>query len=325
MFKEVDVSDVAVLAEVAGLLRGNLQRVMVGQDEAIEGVLVALLAGGHVLLEGLPGLGKSLLAQTLARSVAVGFRRVQFTPDLLPADVTGGMVFNPAKNAFVLRKGPVFTNFLLADELNRAPAKTQAALLEAMQERQVSIEGRSLVLPRLFMVLATQNPLEMAGTYALPEAQLDRFLLNVVVGFPSLEQEGRLLHRVLAGERPLLGEGAVEAVVDEAALLAAQQGARGVRVDGRVVDYVVALVRASREAVEVIFGAGPRASMALLVCARVLAVLRGRDYVLIEDVQELAPLVLRHRLRLALEAQLDGVQVEAVVARLLADVAVPRR
>lgn len=314
------------VVEVSAKMKAALASVVLGQEQVIEEVLIALLAGGHVLIEGAPGLGKTLLVETLAKIVRAKAKRVQFTPDLLPADITGSMVFNPTTGEFSFRKGAVFTQFLLADEINRAPAKTQAALLEVMQERQVSVEGNALPIAAPFMVLATQNPLEHEGTYALPEAQLDRFLLNIEMGFLKAEAEKRLFERVLGQKTPLNSkEMPVEEVVQAEELPSLQQALSLVKVEDRLVEYVLALVRRTREMPVLRVGASPRAGIALLVCARAKAVLAGRDFVLPDDVQALAPSVLRHRLHLTIDAQFDGLTVAQVIAQLLGQVELARQ
>jgi MoxR-like ATPase len=310
---------------------GEIQRavaaVVVGQDRLVESLLVAMLCRGHVLLEGVPGLAKTLTVRTLAGVIGGSFQRLQFTPDLLPADVTGTQIFDPRTSQFVPHRGPVFANLVLADEINRAPAKVQSALLEAMEERQVTIGDTTHPLPEPFVVLATQNPIEQEGTYPLPEAQLDRFLFKVLVSYPAPEEERRVLEFHL-GER--FPQPQRLSSVEELAELAAV--VREVYLDERIRSYIVALVTASRAPAEVglgdlvpllAFGASPRASIALAVGARALALVRGRSYVSPEDVKELAPAVLRHRLVLTYEAEAEGATVEEIVDRILLAVEVP--
>jgi len=310
---------------------GEIQRavseVVVGQDRLVESVLVALLCRGHVLLEGVPGLAKTLTVRTMAGVVGGDFRRLQFTPDLLPADVTGTQVFDQKRGEFVPHKGPVFSNLVLADEVNRAPAKVQAALLEAMEERQVTIGDTTFDLPEPFVVLATQNPIEQEGTYPLPEAQLDRFLLKIRVDYPAPEEERRVLEYHLAEAFPSPRR---TTSLDE--LLELEAVAREVYVDERIRSYIVSLVAATRRPDEVGlgdlkpligFGASPRASIALAVASRALALVRGRAYVTPEDVKELAPSVLRHRLVLTYEAEAEGATVEEIIDRVLLAVEVP--
>ena len=307
-------------------LRAAIGKVIVGQDALITRLLVALLCDGHCLIEGVPGLAKSLTVSTLAASLRASYVRVQFTPDLLPADLTGSEIYNAAESRFEVRRGPIFANVLLADEVNRAPAKVQSALLEAMQERQVSIGGESFALPQPFLVLATQNPIEQEGTYPLPEAQLDRFMLKVVVDYPSEREEREVLDRHLAGE-----EQPAAAVMDTASLLALRRKVGAVRMEPRLRDYVVQLSRASRSPARierelggyVAHGASPRATAALAQAALAHALLEGRDYATPDDVKALALDVLRHRLVLTYEAEADSVTADAVIERLLLGVPLP--
>ncbi len=307
-------------------LRAAIGKVIVGQDALITRLLVALLCDGHCLIEGVPGLAKSLTVSTLAASLRASYVRVQFTPDLLPADLTGSEIYNAAESRFEVRRGPIFANVLLADEVNRAPAKVQSALLEAMQERQVSIGGESFPLPQPFLVLATQNPIEQEGTYPLPEAQLDRFMLKVVVDYPSEREEREVLDRQLAGE-----EQQPAAVMDAASLLALRREVGAVRMEPRLRDYVVQLSRASRSPARierelggyVAHGASPRATAALAQAALAHALIEGRDYATPDDVKALALDVLRHRLVLTYEAEADSVTADAVIERLLLGVPLP--
>lgn len=314
------------LCRCANALREQVGRAFVGQPGVFEQVLLALLAAGHVLIEGMPGLGKTLLVRALAAAVGCDFGRIQFTPDLMPADVTGHAVYDPKTESFRLRRGPVFANLLLADEINRAPAKTQAALLEAMQEGQVTIEGRRMPLPAPFMVVATQNPIEQEGTYALPEAQLDRFLVKVLIGYPSLEDERRMVAEVVGGKVAAdLDVSRVERVVDQAGLLAMQRGVAAIRMDAAVADYAVRIVRATREWPGVIGGAGPRGGLALARLARARAALGGRDFVVPDDVRSVVLPALRHRLLLAPEALLERQRPDDVLDALLHKVVAPRQ
>lgn len=315
-----------MLCNAADTLRTAVHAVIIGQEQVVEETLVALLAGGHVLIEGVPGLGKTLLVETLAKTLGGRFRRIQFTPDLLPADITGSMIFDPGSKRFKLRRGPVFTHLLLADEINRAPAKTQAALLEVMQERQVTIEGRSLPVDAPFMVLATQNPFEQEGTYPLPEAQLDRFLLNIRIDYPDAAQEKILLERIMGFSAPLANNtDNVSPVIHTAELPALQAHLTQIRIDTRIVDYALAIVRKTRSMTQFAQGAGPRAGIALLAASRARAVLHNRAYVIPEDIKALAPAVLRHRVQRAAEAEIDGISCDTLIAQLLQTVPVPRQ
>jgi len=306
-------------------VRGELAKALVGQARTIEEVSYALLCDGHVLVEGVPGLGKTLLVKALAKAVDVQFKRVQFTPDLMPSDVVGHTVFDMASGRFVTRQGPVFTNLLLADEINRAPAKTQAALLEAMQERHVTLDGTTAALPRPFMVLATQNPIEHEGTYALPEAQLDRFLFKVRIDYPTAEEESALTREVLKGRTGAeLDVQAVSTVVTPDMLLALQACATQVATDERVVDYAVAVTRATRETPQFASGAGPRGSIALVRGARACALADGRGYITPDDVKAVARPALRHRVALSADADIEGLTVDAVLDRILDHVPAPR-
>jgi MoxR-like ATPase len=305
------------------LIRDALRRVVLGQEAATDEVLVALLARGHVLLEGVPGTAKTLLVRTLALALSVRFRRIQFTPDLMPADITGVSVLS-GTHEFTFREGPIFADLLLADEINRAPAKTQAALLEAMQERTVTADGQSHALPPVFTVFATQNPIEFEGTYPLPEAELDRFMLKVQVGYPAADVEEGILKRYLEGfdaaEPATYG---VAPVTDAAGLEDMRRAAAAVRVEPRLTRYITAIVRATRDAASLTLGASPRAGVALLQAARAVAFLEGRDYVVPDDVKRLTPAVLRHRIGVAPELELEGVTPDAALRAVLEKVEVP--
>jgi MoxR-like ATPase len=294
--------------------------VVVGRDRTLRLALAAVLAGGHVLFEDVPGLGKTLMARSLAQALGLEFRRIQCTPDLQPADITGSFVYDPAEREFTFREGPVFTGFLLADEINRTPPKTQAALLEAMQERQVTVEGRTFPLPKPFHVLATSNPIEYEGTYPLPEAQLDRFLLRLDVGYPPPDEEAEVLRRRIARQRE---ETELPPVVDAARLADLQAALERVGVDEDVLRYCVDLAGATRTHRAVEVGASPRGSQALLLVARALAVLDGREYVLPEDVKECAVAALAHRLTMRAETWSSGVTGTQVVGELLGQVPGP--
>ncbi len=311
--------------EALSRVRDEVAKAVVGQNGAVTGLLVGLLVGGHVLLEGVPGVAKTLLVRSLAASLELGTKRVQFTPDLMPGDVTGSLIYDAQAARFDFRPGPVFTNLLLADEINRTPPKTQAALLEAMEEGQVSVDGTPRPLPDPFMVIATQNPVEYEGTYPLPEAQLDRFLLKLTLPLPPRDDEVQVLRRHASGFDPrnLAGAG-LSAVAGPSDLVAARAQVAAVRVDDQVLAYVVDLCRATRSAPSVSLGASPRGATALLKTARAWAWLNGRDFVTPDDVKAMAPATLGHRLAIRTEAQLDGTTAAGVLANVLASLPVPR-
>lgn len=303
----------------------EVRKVLIGQDDVVEHVLIAICAQGHVLIEGVPGLGKTLLVRTLGHVLNADFRRIQFTPDLMPSDVTGGNIFNQKENEFVFLKGPIFTQLLLADEVNRAPAKTQSALLEAMQERSVTVDGTTRPLPTPYLVIATQNPVENQGTYPLPEAQLDRFLLKLDVLHPTQEAEEQLLHRILRGFDPTSLESAgVTKVASAADILDMQRVVGEVQVDRHIVHYIAEIVGRTRNHSSIYLGASPRASIGILNTARAFAARSGRDYVVPDDVKEFAPAVLRHRLLLHPDAELEGVTANDCIRSILSETPVPK-
>ena len=308
-------------------LREEIGRVIVGQEQLVERLLVGLLANGHVLLEGVPGLAKTLTVRTLAAAVQASFHRIQFTPDLLPADIVGTLIYNPQDGKYHANRGPVFANFLLADEINRAPAKVQSALLEAMQERQVTLGGETMRLPAPFLVLATENPIDQEGTYPLPEAQVDRFMFKVVLDYPSFEEERRILDR-MAFTSP---ETPVKPVVTLEEILQTRKIVDQIHVDEKIRDYIVKVVFATRKPEEykldikhfIQYGASPRATIYLTVAAKAWALLQGRDYVIPEDVKSIGPDVLRHRIILTYEAEAQSVTADAIVKKVFNAVPVP--
>ena len=306
-------------------IKHELQKVIVGQDDAIEQILIALLAEGHALIEGVPGTAKTLTVKTLSRIINASFSRIQFTPDLMPSDITGTNVFNVATSSFNLRRGPVFTDILLADEINRTPPKTQAALLEAMEERQVTIDGDAYPLPPIFTVLATENPIEYEGTYPLPEAQLDRFQLKILLSYPAEEAEREVVARWDSGfNAKRLEEVDIQPLSDPNAITQCRAEVARARMETGVQHYAVDLVRRTRVHPFVHYGASPRASVALLLCSKALAAIRGREFTTPDDVRDVASPVLRHRLTLRAEAELDGVTPDAVISDIMGVAEVPR-
>ncbi len=313
--------------ELADAILGQVSRRIVGQEYMVERVLIGLLTGGHVLLEGVPGLAKTMAIRTVAETIATSFQRIQFTPDLLPADVIGTMIYNQKSGNFEPRHGPIFANLILADEVNRAPAKVQSALLEAMQEKQVTFGGQTFALDEPFLVMATQNPIEQEGTYPLPEAQVDRFMLKVKIGYPSREEEKEIMRRFASGE-----EIPIDAITDPATILQARSDIARLYMDDKIGDYIVDLVHASRQPAEyklpelvplIEYGASPRASIYLAQTGRAHAYLRGRGYVIPDDVKAVAPDVFRHRIITTYEAEAEEVTSDEIVRRILEAVEVP--
>jgi MoxR-like ATPase len=303
----------------------ELRKTIVGQDDVIEQILVTIYAEGHALIEGVPGTAKTLAVKTIAHIIGAGFSRIQFTPDLMPSDITGNNVFNMQTSQFSLRQGPIFTDILLADEINRTPPKTQAALLEAMEERQATIDGERYPLSPLFTVLATENPIEYEGTYPLPEAQLDRFLMKILIDYPAAAEEAEIVARWDAGfNSRQLQDVHLEQLQDPAAISKCRHEIREMRMEPGVQKYLVEVVRRTREHPTLLYGASPRASVALLLCSKALAAIRGREFPTPDDVRDVAPAVLRHRLTLRAEAELDGATTDAVVSDILKTVEVPR-
>ncbi|MGH1346271.1 MAG: AAA family ATPase [Nannocystales bacterium] len=306
-------------------IKAEVGRVLLGQEEVVEHALVAILARGHVLIEGVPGLGKTLLVRVLSHVLGCSHKRIQFTPDLMPSDVTGGNVFNSREDRFEFQPGPVFTQLLLADEINRAPAKTQSALLEAMQESSVTVDGQTRPLPRPFFVMATQNPVESQGTYPLPEAQLDRFMLKIGVAHPPTDVEKQILRNHLEGFDPsALEQSQLQTVVDDAALLAMQSGLQGIGFTEEMLDYITDIVGRTRLHRSVLLGASPRGTIALAGAARARAAVMGREFVIPDDVKALAPAVLRHRIILQPDAEFEGLSTDLCVEQILSEAQVPK-
>lgn len=306
-------------------LKNTINQVLIGQEKVVEQILISLLSNGHVLVEGVPGLGKTLLIRILSTCINGTFKRIQFTPDLMPADITGHTFFDMKEDTFRVRKGPVFTNFLLADEINRSPAKTQSALLEVMQERQVTIDGEAQAIPKPFMVLATQNPIEQEGTYPLPEAELDRFLMKVFIDFPSYEDEIKLTELVCKDQfdDPLQSQ-KISPVLDQSEIIQLQNQLSNIVVDDEIMKYAVRLVRATRENTAIIQGASPRACIGLVRCARAYALINKRNFVLPDDVKAVALPVIRHRISLTADIEIDGITTDDILNKILETVDAPR-
>lgn len=314
------------IKEVLSRARNEISKVIIGQQDVVDKSLITIFTGYHALIEGVPGIAKTLLVRTLARVLGCEHNRIQFTPDLMPSDITGTNIFNLERNEFTLVRGPVFTSFLLADEINRAPAKTQSALLQAMQERQVSIDSASYALPANFTVFATQNPLEYEGTYPLPEAQKDRFMLKIPMGYPARDEELLLAHRMLGKDSPeaILESGSVQSVIDGADIERFRNALNGIIFREELAAYLVDIVRQTREDDAVLAGAGPRATQALLLASRANAALDGRDFVTPDDIKTMAIPVLDHRIILRPEYEIEGLAVSEVIHRILSQIEVPR-
>lgn len=305
-------------------LRTQISKNIVGQDSALTGLVIGLLTDGHILLEGVPGVGKTLLSKTLAHTLNLDFKRIQFTPDLMPSDVTGSLLYDDSEKDFVLKKGPIFTNILLADEINRTPAKTQAALLEAMEERQVSVNGETLQLPSPFMVIATQNPIEYEGTYALPEAQLDRFAMKITMKLPSKKEELDILSKHDKTINSEVFQNAVLKVADESMVSEAKIQMSTVKISVDLLGYIVDIIQATRTHPNILLGSSPRGSITLLKCSKAWAWLNGRNYVTPDDIKLMAKPTLAHRLKLHPEAELEGITAEMVIDSAIKSITVPR-
>ena len=316
--------DLTSLTASVDAIRAEVGKVIIGQQQTVDLLLTALLADGHVLIEGVPGVAKTLTAKLLAKTMSVGFSRIQFTPDLMPSDVLGTSIFQPKTGDFTFRQGPIFSNLVLIDEINRAPAKTQAALFEVMEERQVTNDGTTYTLDDPFMVLATQNPIEQEGTYRLPEAQLDRFLFKIVIGYPVANEEVAILRGHHQRRNLADALDAVTAVLTADQLVALRGQVHQVHVEDKLFDYIAQIVQSTRANKSLYLGASPRASVALLNSAKALATLRGRDFITPEDVRELAPSVLRHRILLTPEREMEGGTADEVITQLVQKVEVPR-
>ena len=311
-------------ADLAAHVRKEFSKIIVGQSDALDQLLLVVLARGHALIEGVPGLAKTLAVKSLAHIFRLQFQRVQCTPDLIPADILGGNIFEPAAGSFRIHRGPIFTDMLLVDEINRMPPRTQSALLEAMEELQVTIDGTSHPLPRTFTVFATQNPVEFEGTYPLPEAQLDRFLMKIRVEYPQPVQEAEILSRYQDGFEARTFERVQVEAVPEAALQSAREEAGRVRVEPKLLEYIVSIVRATRNSPAVSLGASPRAAISLMLVAKAIAAIEGRDFLIPDDVKTTAAPILRHRMLLKPEADLEGITPDQIVAEVLAGTAVPQ-
>jgi MoxR-like ATPase len=317
-YYDMEELNVEPIREIAQEVLSEVSRVIVGYGDILQQLFIALLVNGHVLLEGVPGLGKTVMAKTFAKTLGISFRRVQFTPDLLPADITGTKIFDQNEGAFVLQKGPLFANIVLADEINRSAPKTQAALLEAMAERQITIEGETLLLEKPFMVIATENPVEMEGTYPLPEAQLDRFIMKLWLDYPEKEEEVDIMRRQISGDSP-----SVEAITTGEELLAAQKLMNMVYIDDRILKYIRDIILKTRNHPQIALGCGPRASLVLMKCSKARAAILGRVYVTPDDVRALVVPALNHRILLKPEAELEGLDVKTVVKNIIEDIPIP--
>ena len=316
-------TDLGELQQTVEQLKAEIGKVIVGQEQMIELLLAGILSDGHILIEGVPGVAKTLTAKLLSKVISVGFSRIQFTPDLMPSDVIGTSVFNPRESSFQFKAGPIFSNIVLIDEINRAPAKTQSALFEVMEERQITVDGQTLLLPPPFMVVATQNPIEQEGTYHLPEAQLDRFLFKINVGYPTQEQEFLIVsnhHQSLMEQRV----GGVQSVLSASRIGELRSQVRGLHVEEKLIHFITAIVGATRNHKAIYLGASPRASIGILNGSKALAAMRGRDFVTPEDIVYTAPAVLRHRLVLTPEKEMEGASTDEVINEIIQSIEIPR-
>ena len=316
-------TDLTALSEAVMAIRQQIKKIIVGQDEMVKLIITALLADGHVLLEGVPGVAKTLTAKLTARSLNVGFSRIQFTPDLMPSDVLGTPVFNPREATFDFKRGPIFSNVVLIDEINRAPAKTQSALFEVMEERQITIDGKTYALQPPFMVIATQNPIEQEGTYRLPEAQLDRFLFKILVPYPTEEEELEMLTQFhnMGNENVV---DAVQPVLQAEQIAAIRRQVKGIIIDERLLQFIARLVNQTRNHKSIYLGASPRASLAIMNAAKAMAAVNGRDFVTPEDILEVVPPILRHRIILSPDKEMEGVSEDAIIKQIIQSMDIPR-
>ncbi len=320
---EINQTHFEELRELVENIRSEVGKTIIGQQEMVEQIILALLSDGHILIEGVPGIAKTLTAKLISSTISADFSRIQFTPDLMPADVIGSSIFNVQKQEFEFKKGPIFSNLVLCDEINRAPAKTQAALFESMQEKQITVDGKTYILDEPFMVLATQNPIEQEGTYRLPEAQLDRFLFKIHVDYPSLEEEIQLLKLSQQSENPIQNQKA-EIILSKEKLIQFRKEVRSVNVEPHLLEYMAKIVGKTRNNASMYLGASPRASLAILDTAKAKAAISGRSFVIPEDIQYVAVPVLRHRIQLSPEKEMEGMSTDKIIKDMIAGIEVPR-